>query len=83
MQTSNTRVYEPQICIVNHDHGAVITCLGTHIIMHGLKSGNFRKSTFKLKIQPFVFIKNLAKQLILVAKGIVKFTDSQRNTIEG
>jgi hypothetical protein len=29
----------------------------------------------------FVFMKNLAKQLVLVAKGIFKLNDSQRKTL--
>jgi hypothetical protein len=49
----------------------------------GSKSSNFRRSTFKLKIQLFVFTKNLAKQLVLIAKGILKLDDSQRKTIGG
>jgi hypothetical protein len=75
------RVYEPQIHIVNHDHIAVITWLGTHIIMHRLKTGSFKRSTFKLKIQFFIFTKNIAKQLVLVAKGIFKLNDSQGKTL--
>jgi hypothetical protein len=75
-QTSNMRVYEPQICIVNHDHITVITCLGTHIIVRGSKRSNLRKNTFKLKIQFLVLTKNLAKQLVLIAKGILKLSDS-------
>jgi hypothetical protein len=49
-QTGNMRVYEPQIYIVNHDHIAVITWFGTHIIVRGSKSSNIKRSTFKLKI---------------------------------
>jgi hypothetical protein len=44
----------------------------------GSKSSNFGRSTFKLKIQLFVFIKNLAKQLVLIAKSILKLNDSQK-----
>jgi hypothetical protein len=51
--------------------------------MRGSKSSNFRRSTFKLKIQPFVFPKNLAKQLVLIAKGILMLDDSQRKTLRG
>jgi hypothetical protein len=76
MQSSNMRVYDPQIRIVNHDHSVVITWLDTYILVHGSESSNFRRSTFKLKIQPFVFTKNLTKQLILVAKGIFMLNDS-------
>jgi hypothetical protein len=47
------------------------------------KSSNFERSTFKLKIQHFVFTKNLAKQLVLIAKGILKLDDSQRKTLGG
>jgi hypothetical protein len=79
---SNLRVYEPQICIVNNDHIVDITWLGTHIIVHGSKSSNFGRSTFKLKIQLFVFMKNDAKQLVLAAKGILKLNDSQRKSLE-
>jgi hypothetical protein len=82
-QTSNMRVYEPQIRIVNHDHIVVITWFGTHIIVHRLKRSNFRRSTFKLKIQLLILTKNLAKQHILVAKNIFWFGDSQRNTLRG
>jgi hypothetical protein len=51
--------------------------------MHGSKRSNFRRSTFKLKIQLFILTKNLAKQLVLVAKGILKLNDSQGKTIGG
>jgi hypothetical protein len=42
-----------------------------------LKKSNLRKGTFKLKIQLFVFVKNLAKQLVLIAKGILKLDNSK------
>jgi hypothetical protein len=61
----------------------MITWLGTHIIVHGSKRSNLRKRTLKLKIQLFVLTKNLAKQLVLIAKGILKFGDSQRKTLGG
>jgi hypothetical protein len=41
------------------------------------------KNTFKLKIQFLVFTENLAKQLILVANGTLKLSDSQRNILMG
>jgi hypothetical protein len=47
----------------------------------GSKRSNLRKGTLKLKIQRFVLMKNLAKQLVLIAKGILKFGDSQRKTL--
>jgi hypothetical protein len=75
------RVNESQIRIVNHDHKTSITWLGTHIIVRGSKRSNLRKRTLKLKIQLFVLTKSLTKQLVLVAKGILKFGDSQRKTI--
>jgi hypothetical protein len=77
------RVNEPQIRIVNHDHSTSVTCLGTHIIVHGSKRSNLRKRTLKLKIQLFVLAKNLTKQLVLAAKSILKFGDSQRKTLGG
>jgi hypothetical protein len=46
------------------------------------KRSNFRKSTFKLKIQFIVFTKNLAKQFVLIAQGFLKLNDSQRKTLE-
>jgi hypothetical protein len=42
-QTSNMRVNESHIRIVNHDHSTSITWLGTHIIMHRSKRSNLRK----------------------------------------
>jgi hypothetical protein len=51
--------------------------------MHGSKKSNFKRSTFKLKIQPFVFTKDFAKQIVLVAKSIFKFNDSQGKTLRG
>jgi hypothetical protein len=45
------------------------------------KRSNLRKRTLKLKIQLFVLMKNLAKQLVLIAKGILKFGGSQRKTL--
>jgi hypothetical protein len=82
-QTSNMRVNEPQIRIVNQDHSTSVTWLGTHIIVRGSKRSNLRKRTLKLKIQFFVLAKNLTKQLVLVAKSIFKFGDSQRKTLRG
>jgi hypothetical protein len=41
------------------------------------------KNTFKLKIQLLVLTKNLVNQLVLVAKGILKLSDSQRKTLGG
>jgi hypothetical protein len=72
---------EPQIRIANHDHSAVFTWFGTHIIVRGSKRSNFGKRIFKFKIQLFVLTKNLAKQLDLVAQSIFKFSDSQRKTL--
>jgi hypothetical protein len=83
MQARNMRMHKPQIRIVNHDHFAGITWFGTHIIMHGSKSSNFGRSTLKLKIQLFGFTKNLAKRLVLIAKGTFKLNDSQRKTLRG
>jgi hypothetical protein len=45
---------------------------GTHIII-----------AFQLKIQLFILTKNLAKQLVLVAKGIFKLDDSQGKALGG
>jgi hypothetical protein len=42
-----------------------------------------QKNTFKLKIQFLVLLKNLANQLVLIAKGILKLDDSQRKTFGG
>jgi hypothetical protein len=82
-QASNMGMHKPQIRIVNHDHIALITWFGTHIIACGSKRNNFRRSTFQLKIQLFILTKNLTKQLVLVAKGILKLNDSQRKTLGG
>jgi hypothetical protein len=51
--------------------------------VRGSKRSNLRKKTLKLKIQPFVLTKNLAKQLVLVAKSIFKLNDSRRKTLGG
>jgi hypothetical protein len=53
-----------------------VTWLGTHIIVHGSKRSNLRRSTFKLKIQFHVLMKDITKQLVLVAKSIFMFSDS-------
>jgi hypothetical protein len=45
------------------------------------KRSNFKRSTFKFKIKLLVLMKNLAKQLVLVAKGILKLNESQRKTL--
>jgi hypothetical protein len=82
-QTSNMRVNEPQIRLVNHDHSTSITLLVTHIIVRRLKRSNLRKRTLKLKIQLFVLTKNLTKQHVLVAKSILKLDDSQGKTLGG
>jgi hypothetical protein len=50
--------------------------------MRGSKRSNLRKRTLKLKIQLFVLAKNLTRELVLVAKGILKFGNSQRKTLE-
>jgi hypothetical protein len=39
-----------------------------------------QRSTFKLKIQLRILTKNLAKELVLVAMGILKLNDSQRKS---
>jgi hypothetical protein len=49
--------------------------------MHGSKRSNFRKSIFKLKIQLLILTKKLAKQLVLVAKGILKLSNKQGKTL--
>jgi hypothetical protein len=51
--------------------------------MGGSKRSNLRKRTLKLKIQLLVLTKNLAKQLVLIVKGILKLDDSQRKTLGG
>jgi hypothetical protein len=51
--------------------------------VHRSKRSNLRKITFKLKIQFLVLMKDLTKQLVLVAKSIFKFGDSQRKTLRG
>jgi hypothetical protein len=80
-QASDMRMHKPQIRIVHHDHFAVVTWFDTHIIVRGSKSSNFRRSIFKLKIQLFIFAKNLTKQLVLIAKGILKLDDSKGKTL--
>jgi multisubunit Na+/H+ antiporter MnhE subunit len=82
-QTCNMRIQEPQIHIVGHDQSAIITWFGTHIIVHGSKRSNFRKATLKFKIKLLVLTKDLTKQVVLVAKGILKLGDSQRKTLRG
>jgi hypothetical protein len=49
--------------------------------MRGSKRSNLRKGTFKLQIQLFVFVKSLAKQLVLIAKGILKHDNSKGKTL--
>jgi hypothetical protein len=49
--------------------------------VRGSKRSNLKKGTFKLKIQLFVFVKNLAKQLVLITKGILKLDDSKGKTL--
>jgi hypothetical protein len=49
--------------------------------MHGPKRSNFRRSTFKLKIQLLILMENLAKQLILVPESTLKLDDSLRKTL--
>jgi hypothetical protein len=49
----------------------------------GSKRSNLRENTFKFKIQLFIFVKNLAKQLVLIAKGILMLDDSKEKTLEG
>jgi hypothetical protein len=46
-----------------------------------IKEKQFRKRILQLKIQLFVFMKNLAKQLVLVAQSILKLSDSQIKTL--
>jgi hypothetical protein len=76
-------VHEPQIRIANHDHSAIITSFEIHIIVHGSKTSNLRKRTFKFKIQLLVLTKNHTKQLVLFAKGILKLGYSQEKTLGG
>jgi hypothetical protein len=49
-QASNTGMDKPQIRLVNHDHIALMTWFGTHIIVRRSKRSNFRRSTFQLMI---------------------------------
>jgi hypothetical protein len=56
-------MHKPQICIVNLDHSAVITWFGTHIIVHGSKRSNFRRGTFKFKIQFLILTKTFESNL--------------------
>jgi hypothetical protein len=65
--TCNLRVHEPHICIVKHDHIAVIIWFDTYIIVHGSKRSNRRKRIFQLKIHLFVLTEKLAKQFVLIA----------------
>jgi hypothetical protein len=51
--------------------------------MRGSKRSNVRKRTLKLKIQVLILTKDFTKQLVLVAKNIFKFSDSQRKTVGG
>jgi hypothetical protein len=51
--------------------------------MRGSKRSNFRKNTFKLKIQFLVFMKNLVKQFVLIAQSILKLDDSLRKNRGG
>jgi hypothetical protein len=51
--------------------------------MRGSKRSNLRKRTLNLKIQLFVLAKNLTKKVILVARSIFKFGNSQRKTLGG
>jgi hypothetical protein len=51
--------------------------------MHGSKRSNLRRRDFKFKIKLLIFMKKLAKQLVLVAKGTLKLGDSQRKTLGG
>jgi hypothetical protein len=74
-------VYEPQIRIVNHYYSTTVTWLDNHIIVRGSKRSNLRKSSFKLKIQFLVLTKDFTKQIVLVAKSVFKFGDSQRKTL--
>jgi hypothetical protein len=55
----------------------------TDLIVRGSKRSNFRKNTFKFKIQLFVLTKNLTKQLNLIAQNVFKLDDSQRKTLRG
>jgi hypothetical protein len=82
-QASDMRINKPQICIVNHDDFVVVTWFGTRIIVRRSKSSNFGRSTFKLKIQLFIFMKNLAKQLVLIANVILKLDDSKEKSLGG
>jgi hypothetical protein len=49
--------------------------------MRGSKRSNLRRSTFKLKIQFLVLMKDFTKQLVLVANCIFKFSYSERKTL--
>jgi hypothetical protein len=55
-QTSNLRVDESHIRIVNHHHSAVITWFSTHIIVHRSKRSNFRKTLSSSRFN-FLFLR--------------------------
>jgi hypothetical protein len=61
---------------LSHDLALISLCVDR-------REAILKKNTFKLKIQFLVLMKNLAKQLVLIAKGILKLDDSQRKTLGG
>jgi hypothetical protein len=48
-----------------------------------IKEKQFQKKHFSAQDLTFYSHENLAKQLVLVAKGILKLDDSQRKTLRG
>jgi hypothetical protein len=53
-QASNTGMHKPQIRIVNHNHIALITWFGTHIIVRGSKKAISKESLFSSRLN-FLF----------------------------
>jgi hypothetical protein len=48
-----------------------------------IKEKQSQKKNYQAQDSTFVLAKNLTKQLVLVAKGILKFGNSQRKTLGG
>jgi hypothetical protein len=73
-QTSNSRVQKPHICIVNHDHSAVITWLCTRIIMRVSKRSNFKKTPSSSRFNFLFSRKTLQSNLSLLHKAFSSST---------
>jgi hypothetical protein len=85
-QASNTGMHKPQIRIISNTGMQAPSTY--HMVWHSyhrawIEERQFQKKHFLAQDSIFIRTENLAKQLVLVAKGIFKLDVSQGKTLGG